>query len=88
MLLSPLANQTKSWTREHCKNWTVKDVGFCLRCFWAHPEDYDHVAGVREKIVSIVFSESEIDEYNKLIEISGEESAQETIKRILRDHLH
>ena len=29
-----------------------------------------------------------IDEYNKLIEISGEESAQETIKRILRDHLH
>ena len=88
MLLSPSANRTKSWTCEHCKNWTVKDEGFCLRCFWAHPEDYDHVAGVREKIVSIVFSESEIDEYNKLIEISGEESAQETIKRILRDHLH
>lgn len=45
MLLSPSANRAKSWTCEHCPNWTVKDVRFCMKCFWAHPENYDHVAG-------------------------------------------
>ena len=58
-----------------------------MRCFWAHPEDYDHVAGKPEKMVSIVFSGNEIDDYNKLIRLAGEQTAQETIKQILHEHL-
>lgn len=77
MLLSPSANRAKSWTCEHCANWDIKDAEFCLSCFWAHPEKYNHVAGRLEKVVSIIFSGNEIDDYNKLIELAGEETAQE-----------
>lgn len=33
MLLSPSANRAKSWTCEHCRNWSDKNVDFCMRCF-------------------------------------------------------
>ncbi len=87
MLLSPSANRAKSWTCEHCDNWEKKDSSFCLRCFWAHPENYEHVAGKYEKIISLIFTGNEIEDYYKLIELSGEENAQNTIKRILHDYL-
>jgi len=87
MLLSPSANRAKSWTCEHCKNWTRKDKAFCVKCFWAHPEDYEHVAGRRQKIISIVFTDDEIEDYKRLIEISGQEKAQETIKILMRKYL-
>ncbi len=87
MLLSPSANRAKSWTCEHCQNWERKDSSFCLRCFWAYPEDYDHVAGKFEKIISLVFTGDEIEDYYKLIELSGEEKAQEIIKQIIHKHL-
>ena len=38
-------------------------------------------------MVSIVFSGNEIDDYNKLIRLAGEQTAQETIKQILHEHL-
>lgn len=88
MLLSPSANRAKSWTCEHCTNWEKKDFDFCLKCFWAHPEEYDHVAGHIEKVVSIIFTNDEIEDYNKLISLAGEKTAQETIKEILHRHLN
>lgn len=87
MLLSPSANRAKSWTCEHCENWKRKDCEFCMRCFWAHPESYDHIAGKFEKAVSIIFSGNEIEDYNKLIQLAGEETAQSTIKKILHNYL-
>lgn len=87
MLLSPSANRAKSWTCEHCPNWERKDYDYCMRCFWAHPEDYDHIAGKAEKVVSIIFTGDEIDDYNKPVELAGGESAQATIKKILHEHL-
>lgn len=87
MLLSPSANRAKSWTCEHCDNWEKKDSSFCLRCFWAHPENYDHIAGKYERIISLVFTGDEIEDYYKLIELSGKEKAQEVIKQIIHKHL-
>ena len=87
MLLSPSANRAKSWTCEHCDNWNKKESDFCLKCFWAHPEDYNHVAGKYEKIISLIFTGNEVEDYYKLVELSGEKSAQETIKQILHEHL-
>lgn len=40
-----------------------------------------------EKVVSILFSGDEIEDYNKLIKLSGECSAQEMIKQILHEKL-
>lgn len=87
MLLSPSANRAKSWTCEHCENWERKDSSFCLHCFWAHPENYEHVAGKYEKVVSVVFTGDEIADYHKLIAISGEEKAQELIRQIIHEYL-
>lgn len=72
---------------EHCKNWEVKDSVFCLTCFWAYPEKYEHIAGNYERIISIVFAEEEIGDYNKLIELFGKERAQEVIKEIVHEYL-
>lgn len=87
MLLSPSANRAKSWTCEHCENWERKDISFCLKCFWAYPENYDHIAGKYEKIISLVFTGDEVEDYRKLIELSGEENAQAFIKQLIHDHL-
>lgn len=87
MLLSPSANRAKSWACEHCENWKNKDVAFCSRCFWAHPEDYDHVAGRREKLLPVTFVNGEVADYNRLVELSGDNSPQATLKVILHEHL-
>lgn len=87
MLLCPSANRAKSWTCEHCENWKRKEPSFCLRCFWAYPEDYDHVAGVPQKIITILFTGDEIEDYRRLITLCGIDNAQAEIKRILHESL-
>lgn len=87
MLLSPSANRAKSWTCEHCENWVKKDSCFCVKCFWAYPEDYEHVAGKYEKVISIIFTGNEIEDYKKLIDISGLDNAQETIKQLIHNYI-
>lgn len=64
-----------------------KRCEFLYAVFLGIPEDYDHVAGKPEKMISIIFSGNEIEDYNKLIRLSGESAAQATIKRILHEHL-
>lgn len=88
MLLSPSANRAKSWTCEHCTNLEKKDKSFCLKCFWASPENYEHIAGKPEKSLAILFTGNEIEDYNKLISLSGKDAAQSTIKKILHDYLN
>ena len=80
MLLSPSANRAKSWTCEHCPNWNRKEVAFCVKCFWAHPENYTHVAGREQRQIVITFTGNEIEDYNKLIALVGLDKAEETIK--------
>ena len=87
MLLSPSANRAKSWTCEHCENWVRRDATFCVTCFWASPENYEHVAGKKQRIISIGFTGDEIEDYQKLIEISGVAEAQLVIKELIRDYL-
>jgi hypothetical protein len=87
MLLSPSANRAKSWTCEHCPNWTEKDSSFCVGCFWAYPEDYTHVAGKPERHIIITFTGNEIDDYNQLISLVGKENAEQTIKDLIKKHL-
>ena len=87
MLLSPSANRAKSWTCEHCENWIRKDPAFCVKCFWAFPEEYEHVAGKHQRVISIVFTGDEVEDYKKLIEISGIKEAQRIIKGLIKEYL-
>ena len=83
MLLSPSANRAKSWTCEHCPNWTTKDVQFCESCFWAHPEKYTHIAGKETRQIIVTFTDNEIDDYNQLISLVGHKQAERTIKELI-----
>ena len=88
MLLSPSANRAKSWSCGHCENWTIKSPSFCMKCFWANPEDYEHVAGKKQRIISIVFTGDEIEDYNRLVQATGIDGAQDFIKKLLHDRLN
>lgn len=83
MLLSPSANRAKSWTCEHCPNWQRKDADFCVKCFWAYPEKYTHIAGQEIRQIIITFTGDEIEDYNKLVELVGLDKAQNTIKELI-----
>lgn len=83
MLLSPSANRAKSWTCEHCPNWKPKDACFCMRCFWAHPECYTHIAGKEQRQIIITFTGNEIEDYNRLIALVGADKAEDTIKEMI-----
>lgn len=83
MLLSPSANRAKSWTCEHCPNWTKRDADFCTGCFWAYPENYTHIAGKAERHLIITFTGDEVEDYNRLIEMVGAEQAEATIKELI-----
>lgn len=87
MLLSPSANHAKSWTCEHCSNWTLKDPSFCINCFWAHPENYTHIAGNEQRQIIITFTGDEIEDYNKLIALVGINNAEATIKRLIDEYI-
>jgi hypothetical protein len=88
MLLSPSANRAKSWTCEHCPNWQKKDTDFCVSCFWAFPESYTHIAGKEIRQIIITFSGNEIEDYNKLIELVGNDKAEETIKELIKGYFN
>ena len=83
MLLSPSANRAKSWTCEHCPNWKPKEADFCMRCFWAHPENYTHIAGQEQRQIVITFTGNEIEDYNRLIALVGADNAEATIKEMI-----
>ena len=87
MLLSPSANRAKSWTCEHCPNWEKKDVEFCVKCFWAHPENYSHVSGKEQRQIIITFTGDEIEDYNKLIALVGIDKAEKTIKEMIGKYI-
>ena len=87
MLLSPSANRAKSWTCEHCSNWTQKDKTYCMSCFWAYPENYTHVADVEERQIIITYTGDEIEDYNRLISIVGKDNAEKSIKEVIKKNL-
>lgn len=87
MLLSPSANRTKSWTCEHCSNWQKKDKSYCMSCFWAHPENYDHISDRQERQITLTFTGDEIRDYDKLIALVGIDMAEETIKNTIKKYL-
>ena len=88
MLLSASANRAKSWTCEHCKNWSEKKLDVCRHCFWAFPENYDHVAGKIEKVIPIVFTGDDIADYNAMQKLYGSiEKIQDEIRIMIHNHV-
>ena len=67
MLLCGSANRAKSWSCEHCENWkSLKDKNICLSCYWAFPENYQHVAMRQIRRVDLIWQGEEVRQYDNL----------------------
>lgn len=66
MLLSGSANRAKSWSCEHCENWKLRLPEMCQECYWAHPEEYKHIAMKQIRRVDITWEGEEARFYEKL----------------------
>ena len=84
MLVCRSANREKSWSCEHCSNWIKKDVSYCECCYWAHPENYTHIADRKECRISIMFSGEEILDYDEFVAKYGPRP-EEVIKKIIHE---
>lgn len=67
MLIDASSQRTKSWSCEHCKNFlSLHDETVCLKCFWAMPEKYSHVAMNPERRVELSWSGQEVEIFDGL----------------------
>jgi hypothetical protein len=90
MLLDASSQRAKSWSCEKCKNFNIiQDPGICQRCFWAYPEDYDHVAMNPERRLHLVWQGEEMALYDTLENEarSKREHIHDLIKQILARHV-
>jgi hypothetical protein len=87
MLISAAAQRQKSWSCEHCQNWReIKDQETCRRCYWASPEQYDHIAMEQRRRVDVWWTGEEVREYERLCALARQkrQSVAQTIKDLLR----
>ncbi|WP_318433396.1 hypothetical protein [Photobacterium leiognathi] len=85
MLLSKSMQRSKSWDCEHCPNITsLFDMDTCSTCYWAHPDNYTHVAMKRMRRINITWVEDEVDQFERLEADSRSQnlSIQDYLKRI------
>lgn len=87
MLLCGSCQRSKSWSCEHCQNWEDQDPDTCARCYWAMPEDYDHVATQEVRRLDIVFSDGDAVAYDELARRMEKEgrSMADCVREMIRD---
>lgn len=80
-------NRAKSWSCEHCKNWTEnQDPRACQTCYWARPESYKHVAMQPVRRLEVVWTEQEVAEHDRLLKLAKKQRLPlaEFVKAVLR----
>lgn len=83
-LLSASANRQKSWACEHCPNWKDKKVEVCETCFWAHPDNHEHIACESGKTIIITLRHGDANDEQLYQEIQKLTNGDpEKIKEIL-----
>ena len=90
MLLCGSANRAKSWSCERCVNWLeLKKPEICRNCYWAYPENHTHVAMRQIRRADIVWTESEVEIYEKLKQrtLQLQKNVPGYVKEIIEQHL-
>ena len=90
MLLSGSANRAKSWSCEHCVNWLeIKKAEVCLKCYWAYPDHYEHIAMRDVRRVDIMWTGDEVKMYDRLKKrtVELQRDIPHFIKEIIDKHL-
>ena len=68
MLLCGSCQRRKSWSCEHCPNWSDRNKNICAGCYWADPEIYTHVAGEEIRRVELTFANEEAAAFDRAAE--------------------
>jgi len=87
MPLCGSCNRAKSWSCEHCANWLEKkEPAICSTCYWASPEDYDHVAMRQMRRLDVVWEGEEVGDFEAAADAAkaAHEAMPEFVKRVLR----
>lgn len=86
MLLCGSCNRAKSWSCEHCRNWTTDRLEEeCRACYWASPGNYAHVALQPMRRLDLAWTGSEIPEHDLLVSLA--ERAQMELPDFVKDVL-
>lgn len=89
MLLCGSCNRSKSWSCEHCPNWTKKDINVCKTCYWASPERYQHMATENIRRLALMWKGSSTYDYDALQTLAMKRgiSVQDYLKNILGEYI-
>jgi len=64
-------NRAKSWSCEHCTNWTQdRQPKVCRTCYWASPEAYKHLALLPIRRLDMTWTGDETREYDQLVKLA------------------
>jgi hypothetical protein len=65
-LVCRACNRAKSWSCEHCENWTARKASICRTCYWARPDAYAHIAMSEERRIGIVIRGEDVEWFDRL----------------------
>ncbi len=86
MLLCGSCNRAKSWSCEHCRNWTMDHLlEVCQTCYWASPDGYAHIALELARRLDIVWKADEVPAYEPLVALA--QHAQQELPAFVKDVL-
>lgn len=73
MLLDASSQRSKSWSCENCPNMApaMRDPAICARCFWAFPEDYDHIATQQIRRTDVSWQGADVAVHDRLRQLAG-----------------
>lgn len=67
MLLDASSQRAKSWSCEICPNMTgTRDEAICKTCFWAFPDDYNHIATQQIRRTDVIWQNGDIPAHDRL----------------------
>jgi hypothetical protein len=88
MLLDASSQRAKSWSCENCPNMVASEraPSVCRRCFWAFPEDYDHIATQTHRRTDIAWQGADVETHDRLKKIADREdcSVAELLRQLAR----
>jgi hypothetical protein len=90
MLLCGSCNRAKSWSCEHCLNWSGNKIAeICLGCYWGNPTDYSHIALNEIRRLDIIWDKFEITDYEKLKQTAEKNKSMMPayVKKIIKNQL-
>jgi hypothetical protein len=90
MMLCGSCNRAKSWSCEHCENFSSKTVNVCKACYWADTENYKHVALRDVRRIDLVWTDGDVkvyDEIRKRARQARSLAMPEYVKAVLKLHL-